>query len=85
MRVYRKRKRDAGLALVRRWEPVDGLPAGRYFDHRILDARSLAMLPRIWFIVTNPSLLTNLENQWTRHERRRKSRLSTLPECLQCQ
>ena len=43
MRAYRKRKRDAGLANVRRWEPVDGLPASRYSDHRILDARSLAM------------------------------------------
>lgn len=43
MRAYRKRKRDAGLKNVRRWEPVDGLPASRYSDHRILDARSLAM------------------------------------------
>ena len=56
MRVYRKRKRDVGLANVRRWEPVDGLPAGRYSNHRIIDARSLAMLLRIRFIVTNPSL-----------------------------
>ena len=47
MRAYRKRKRDAGLANVRRWEPIDGLPAGRYSDHRILDARSLAMHCRI--------------------------------------
>ena len=47
MRAYRKRKRDAGLANVRRWEPVDGLPASRYSDHRILDARSLAMHCRI--------------------------------------
>ena len=43
MRAYRKRKRDAGWASVRRWEPADGLPAGRFSDHRILDARSLAM------------------------------------------
>jgi len=43
MRAYRKRKRDAGLTSVRRWEPADGSPAGRYSDHRILDARSLAM------------------------------------------
>ena len=43
MRAYRKRKRDAGLTSVRRWEPADGAPAGRYSDHRILDARSLAM------------------------------------------
>jgi hypothetical protein len=43
MRAYRKRKRDAGLTSVSRWEPAAGLPRGRYSDHRILDARSLAM------------------------------------------
>lgn len=43
MRAYRKRKRDAGLTSVRRWEPAYGAAAGRYSDHRILDARSLAM------------------------------------------
>jgi hypothetical protein len=47
MRAYRKRKRDAGLTSVRRWEPADGLPVSRYSDHRILDARSLAMHCRI--------------------------------------
>jgi len=47
MRAYRKRKRDAGLTNVRRWEPADGLAASRYSDHRILDARSLAMHCRI--------------------------------------
>jgi hypothetical protein len=43
MRAYRKRKRDAGLINVRRWESADDPLAGRYSDHRILDARSLAM------------------------------------------
>ena len=43
MRAYRKRKRDAGLISIRRWEPADGVPPSRYSDHRILDARSLAM------------------------------------------
>jgi hypothetical protein len=47
MRAYRKRKRDAGLTNVRRWEPADGADLGRYSDHRILDARSLAMHCRI--------------------------------------
>ena len=47
MRAYRKRKLDAGLTSVRRWEPADGAPVGRYSDHRILDARSLAMHCRI--------------------------------------
>jgi hypothetical protein len=43
MRAYRKRKRDAGLTSVRRWEPAADAPEARYSDHRILDARSLAM------------------------------------------
>lgn len=43
MRAYRKRKRDAGLKNVRRWEPMDGGSGRRYSQHRILDARSLAM------------------------------------------
>jgi hypothetical protein len=43
MRAYRKRKRDAGLKIVRRWERADAMSPGRYSDHRILDARSLAM------------------------------------------
>jgi hypothetical protein len=43
MRAYRKRKRDAGLKSVRQWEPVDGEGSRQYSDHRILDARSLAM------------------------------------------
>ena len=41
MRAYRKRKRDAGLKNIRRWEPMES--ARPYSDHRILDARSLAM------------------------------------------
>jgi len=45
MRAYRKRKRDAGLTSVRHWAPAHD--AGRYSDHRILDARSLAMHCRI--------------------------------------
>ena len=47
MRAYRKRKRDAGLKNVRRWEPADSGHVTRYSDHRILDARSLAMHCRI--------------------------------------
>jgi len=43
MRAYRKRKRAAGLKVVRRWEPVEGEAVHQYSDHRILDARSLAM------------------------------------------
>lgn len=43
MRAYRRRKRDAGLKSVRHWEPIEGKGARQYSDHRILDARSLAM------------------------------------------
>jgi len=57
MRAYRKRKRDAGLTSVRRWEPADGLPVSRYSDHRILDARSLAMHCRIVQKVSRDPLL----------------------------
>ena len=40
MRAYRKRKRDAGLKIVRRWESVEGADGRQYSDHRILDARN---------------------------------------------
>jgi len=43
MRAYRQRKRDAGFKSLRRWVPVEGAGERRYSDHRILDARSLAM------------------------------------------
>ena len=69
MRAYRKRKRDAGLANVRRWEPADGLSAGHYSDHRILDARSLAMHCRIvQKISRDPRLLAKAKanhSRWT--------------------
>lgn len=43
MRAYRKRKRAAGLKDLRRWVPDWEGEASEYSDHRILDARSLAM------------------------------------------
>ena len=69
MRAYRKRKRDAGLKNVRRWEPADGPSGRRYSDHRILDARSLAMHCKIaQKIARDPELLgkakANLE-RWS--------------------
>jgi len=57
MRAYRKRKRDAGLTSKRRWEPADGSPTGRYSDHRILDARSLAMHCKIAQKISRDSTL----------------------------
>ena len=67
MRAYRKRKRDAGLKNVRRWEPAEGVR--QYSDHRILDARSLAMHCKIaQKISRDPDLLdkarANLE-RWS--------------------
>lgn len=69
MRAYRKRKRDAGLKSVRRWEPEEGVGTRRYSDHRILDARSLAMHCKIAQKITrDPKLLdiakTNLD-RWS--------------------
>jgi hypothetical protein len=69
MRAYRKRKRDAGLKNVRRWEPEEGAGVRQYSDHRILDARSLAMHCVIaQKISRDPDLLdkakTNLE-RWS--------------------
>jgi len=56
MRAYRKRKRDAGLKNVRRWELAEGVR--QYSDHRILDARSLAMHCKITQkILRDPDLL----------------------------
>jgi hypothetical protein len=45
MRRYRARRRAAGLRLERRWVPAAGprVTAPPLSDHRILDARSLAM------------------------------------------
>jgi len=59
MRAYRKRKRDAGLKSVRRWESADGSITGRYSDHRILDARSLAMHCRIAQKISRDPILLN--------------------------
>jgi hypothetical protein len=69
MRAYRKRKRDAGLTSVRRWEPADAKPASRYSDHRILDARSLAMHCKVVLKISQDSRLlekarTNL-SRWS--------------------
>ena len=69
MRAYRKRKRDAGLKSVRRWEPEEGSGKRHYSDHRILDARSLAMHCKIAQKITrDPKLLdkakANLE-RWS--------------------
>jgi len=69
MRAYRKRKRDAGLKNVRRWEPAEGAGVRQYSDHRILDARSLAMHCKIaQKISRDPGLLdkarANLE-RWS--------------------
>lgn len=43
MRAYRKRMRAAGLKRESRWVPAREDAIFRYSDHRILDARSLAM------------------------------------------
>lgn len=47
MRAYRARKRAAGLKSVSSWIPVTPDNSTPYSDHRILDARSLALHCRI--------------------------------------
>jgi hypothetical protein len=43
MRAYRARKRAAGLKRVSEWKPVSSENMSSYSDHRLLDARSLAL------------------------------------------
>jgi len=58
MRAYRKRKRNAGFKNVRRWVPVNDDGSRGYSDHRLLEARSLAMHCKIaQRISANPELL----------------------------
>lgn len=58
MRAYRARKRAAGLKRVSEWVPVDAGDTPVYSDHRLLDARSLALHCRIaQKISADPSLL----------------------------
>jgi len=67
MRAYRKRKRDAGFRNVRRWVPDEAERGRRYSDHRILDARSLAMHCMIAEKISrNPKLLDIARKNITR-------------------
>lgn len=88
MRAYRKRKRDAGLKNVRRWEPEDGSSKRRYSDHRILDARSLAMHCKIVQKITrDPELLdkakANLKRWSAKSEEPRPQYLREWQEILE--
>jgi hypothetical protein len=88
MRAYRKRKRDAGLKSVRRWEPEQGSGKRRYSDHRILDARSLAMHCKIaQKISRDPDLLNkakaNLERWIAKSEDPRPQYLREWERILQ--
>jgi len=71
MRAYRKRKKAGGYKRVSEWVPVAPVDATIYSDHRILDARSLAMHCRIAVKISrNPELLAiprrNLK-RWKQH------------------
>jgi len=71
MRAYRKRKHDAGFKNVRRWVPAAGEGGHRYSDHRILDARSLAMHCKIaQKISRDPDLLNIAEQNLARWEKK---------------
>ena len=89
MRAYRKRKREAGLKSVRRWEPASGTGPGPYSDHRILDARSLAMHCRIALKISrDPKLLDkahqNLERWCANAMRPQPGYLREWQEILRC-
>jgi hypothetical protein len=81
MRRYRKRKRAAGLKLVRRWVSGETDSPGSWSNHRLLEARSLALhCLAAASIERRPRLLEiarlNLAN-W------RQARGGTLPAALQ--
>ena len=58
MRAYRARKRAAGLRKPTGWVAGDVIGAGVWSDHRILEARSLAMhCLAVLKIQADPSLL----------------------------
>lgn len=69
MRAYRQRQRAAGLKSVSRWVPAESGQIGPYSDHRILDARSLALHCKIAQKVSRrPELLDIARNnvdRWT--------------------
>jgi hypothetical protein len=66
MRAFRKRKREAGMKSVSRWVPTDG-EYSRYSDHRLLDARSLAMHCKIaQKISRDPELLNTAKENLAR-------------------
>ena len=67
MRVYRQRMRNAGFKNERRWVLSDDNSSQRYSDHRLLDARSLAMHCKIaQKILRNPELLDVARNNLSR-------------------
>ena len=71
MRAYRKRKRDAGLKNVRRWIPDTNSNGSTFSDHRLLDARSLAMHCLIAKKITeNPILIEKAKNNLVRWSER---------------
>lgn len=59
MRAYRARKRAAGLKRVSEWKAISSENMTSYSDHRLLDARSLAMHCKIVHKINkDKSLLT---------------------------
>ncbi len=60
MRAYRARKRATGLKQVTEWMPVDFHDAIAYSDHRLLDARSLALHCKIAQKISNERSLRDI-------------------------
>lgn len=71
MRAFRKRKRAAGFKSVSRWLPAKEDGISRYSDHRLLDARSLAMHCKIAQKVSrDPELLDAAKQNLARWSRK---------------
>lgn len=62
MRAFRKRRRAAGLKSVSQWVPIEE-EYSRYSDHRVLDARSLAMHCKIAQKISRDPELLNVAKQ----------------------
>lgn len=73
MRAYRARKRAAGLKRVSEWMPIESGDAAAYSDHRVLDARSLAMHCKIAQKISRDQSLLEIPQRNLARWRRRAS------------
>jgi len=80
MRAYRRRKHAAGYRVVSKWQPAGADNQATYSDHRVLDARSLAMHCRITRKIDQNKVL--LERARRNLQRWSEMASGTLPEYI---